>query len=278
MSGTSVSGLFSGMVTRLRGAMGTADRRPPEVPEGMRLYAIGDIHGRDDLLADLLARIEDDARGREPGRNILVYLGDYVDRGLTSKQVLDRLVSGPPPGFEAVYLKGNHEAAMLEFLRDANFGRTWKYYGGLETLHSYGINELTLSDNPDDFARARDHLEKVLPASHRRFLENLVLSAEFGDYFFAHAGVCPGIELSRQVEDDLLWIRDAFLNSDQWFGKVVVHGHTPREKPVFRANRIGIDTGAYMTNVLTCLALEADGRRVIQNADLVLPATTAANG
>ncbi len=269
--------VLGSFVKRIREAVGGGEPRVACAPEGVRLYAIGDIHGRDDLLADLMARIEDDARRREPARNVLVYLGDYIDRGLQSRQVLDRLVAGPPRGFEAIYLKGNHEAAMLEFLDDADFGRTWKYYGGLETLHSYGINELTLSDNPDDFVRARDHLEQVLPSSHRKFLENLVLSAEFGDYFFAHAGVCPGIDLSRQVEDDLLWIRDAFLNSDQWFGKVVVHGHTPREKPVFRSNRIGIDTGAYMTNVLTCLALETDGRRVIQNADVKLPAAAEAN-
>jgi serine/threonine protein phosphatase 1 len=269
--------MLGGFVKRIREAVGGGEPRIARVPDGLRLYAIGDIHGRDDLLADLLARIEDDARRRPPARNILIYLGDYVDRGLRSRQVLERLIAGPPQGFEAVYLKGNHEAAMLEFLNDANFGRTWKYYGGLETLHSYGINELTLSDNPDDFVRARDHLDRVLPPDHRRFLENLVLSTEFGDYFFAHAGVSPGIALSRQVEDDLLWIRDSFLNSDQWFGKVVVHGHTPKEKPVFRSNRIGIDTGAYMTNTLTCLALEADDRRIIQNADVALTAA-AANG
>jgi serine/threonine protein phosphatase 1 len=277
MSENSGHTVFGGFVRRLREAVGGAGSRAPRVPDGVRLYAIGDIHGRDDLLADLTARIEDDAKRRPPARNILIYLGDYVDRGLKSKQVLERLVSGPPRGFEAVYLKGNHEAAMLQFLQDADFGRTWKYYGGLETLHSYGINELTLSDNPDDFVRARDHLERVLPDAHRVFLENLVLSTEFGDYFFAHAGVSPGVDLSRQVEDDLLWIRDAFLNSDLWFGKVVVHGHTPRGKPVFRPNRIGIDTGAYMTNVLTCLALEAAERRVIQSADVALPVAAEAN-
>jgi serine/threonine protein phosphatase 1 len=264
--------LLGSIVRRIREAMGAAEVPVDSVPEGMRIYAIGDIHGRDDLLGSLLAHVEEDARSRAGTRNVLIYLGDYIDRGLQSRQVLDRIVAGPPGGFEAVYLKGNHEAAMLEFLADANFGRTWKYYGGLETLHSYGINELTLSDNPDDFIHARDRLEQILPPAHRQFLEHLVLSAEFGDYFFAHAGVRPGIDLSRQVEEDLLWIRDGFLNSDQWFGKIVVHGHTPREQPVFRSNRIGIDTGAYMTNVLTCLVLEGQERGIIQSTDAASPA------
>ncbi len=265
--------MFGGIVKRVREAVGAAERKPAAIPDGLRVYAIGDVHGRDDLLVNMLQRIAADAHARPPARNIIVFLGDYVDRGLQSKQVLDRLTSHPLAGFEMIYLKGNHEAAMLEFLRDANFGRTWKYYGGLETLHSYGITELTLSDNPDDFERAREHLHRVLPTAHRRFLETLQLSAEIGDYFFVHAGVAPGISLSRQVEDDLLWIRDKFLQSDMWFGKMIVHGHTPKENPVFRRNRIGIDTGAYMTNVLSCLALEGREARVIQTADVMMMAS-----
>lgn len=264
--------MFGEIVKRVREAVGVAERKPPTIPDGLRVYAIGDIHGRDDLLVDLLQRIAADAHARSPRHNVLVFLGDYVDRGLQSRQVLDRLTAQPPAGFEAVFLKGNHEAAMLEFLRDANFGRTWKYYGGLETLHSYGITELTLSDNPDDFERARQHLQRVLPPAHRHFLETLQPSVEIGDYFFAHAGVAPGISLSRQVEDDLLWIRDKFLQSDMWFGKMIVHGHTPKEKPVFRHNRIGIDTGAYMTNVLTCLVLEGTDADIIQTTDVMMTA------
>ncbi len=234
------------------------------VPDGMRIYAIGDIHGRDDLLENLLREIEDHAASNGSLQNVIVYLGDYVDRGLQSRQVLDRLISGPPENFEALYLKGNHEEALLQFLNDAQFGKTWKYYGGLETLHSYEVTDLTLSDDLNVFERARERFEAVLPASHQKFLENLSFSATFGDYFFAHAGVRPGIGLDRQSEQDLLWIRDEFLNSRSSFGKIVVHGHTPREAVEFRSNRIGIDTGAYMTNVLTALVLSGNTRELIQ--------------
>ena len=236
-------------------------------PDNMRLYIVGDVHGRDDLLGDLMADIEADGRVHPDKHKIIIFLGDYVDRGLMSRQVIDRLTGPRPEGFETVYLKGNHELAMLQFLGDAQFGRTWKYYGGLETLHSYGINELTLSDDPRDFERARDRLVEVMPQAHRRFLETLSVTAEFGDYFFVHAGVRPGLSLARQIEDDLLWIREDFLSSRASFGKVVVHGHTPTESAVFRSNRIGIDTGAYMTGVLTCLILDGITRRILQTGE-----------
>lgn len=242
----------------------------PQVPEGMRIYAVGDIHGRDDLLAPLMLDIAADGERHSDKRKILVFLGDYVDRGLQSRQVIDRLLGFRLSGFEVVFLKGNHELAMLQFLGDAQFGRTWKYYGGLETLHSYGINELTLSDDPEDFERAREKLLNVLPVDHYQFLQTLLLSVEYGDYFFVHAGVRPGVSLARQIEDDLLWIRDDFLQSKASFGKVVVHGHTPVESAVFRANRIGIDTGAYMTGILTCLVLEGTTKALIQTGEYAM--------
>jgi serine/threonine protein phosphatase 1 len=243
---------LSGLVGRLRAAFG-GRTEAAGLPEGLRIYAVGDIHGRDDLLAELLDRIEQDACGAPFDRNILIFLGDYVDRGLQSKQVLDRLTGAGPAGFERVFLKGNHEQALLQFLSDAAFGKTWKYYGGLETLHSYGITELTLSDDPADFERARERFDAALPHAHR--------------YFFAHAGVRPGVALHRQIEEDLLWIREDFLESSSRYGKVVVHGHTPREEVVVRPNRIGIDTGAYMTGVLTALVLEGEGKRFLQTGD-----------
>jgi len=247
----------------LKGAFGSAAEEAG-LPPGLRVYAIGDIHGRDDLLASLLQRVEMDAKAAPVERDILIYLGDYVDRGLQSKQVLDRLTGHPLAGFEHVFLKGNHEQALLQFLSDPAFGKTWKYYGGLETLHSYGINELTLTDDPAAFERAREHFAEVLPEAHRHFLETLQVSAELGGYFFAHAGVRPGISLNRQIEEDLLWIREEFLQSSASFGKIVIHGHTPGEEVVVRRNRIGIDTGAYMTGVLTALVLEGDEKRFIQ--------------
>lgn len=243
----------------------------PRVPEGLRLYAVGDIHGRDDLLAPLMSDIAADGKRHPDKRKILIFLGDYVDRGLQSKQVIDRLLGLDLGDFKTVFLKGNHELAMLQFLGDAQFGRTWKYYGGLETLHSYGINELTLSDDPEDFERARENLIRVLPVDHLRFLETLLPSVEYGDYFFVHAGVRPGVSLARQIEDDLLWIRDDFLQSRASFGKMIVHGHTPAESAIFRPNRIGIDTGAYMTGILTCLVLEGATHALIQTGEYAMP-------
>ena len=266
--------MLGGVLSRLKTAFGGV---PEErgLPAGMRVYAIGDIHGRDDLLAELHGRIVADAARAPASANILIYLGDYIDRGLQSKQVLDRLTGNRLAGFEHVFLKGNHELAMLQFLGDAAFGKTWKYYGGLETLHSYGITELTRTDDPAAFERAREHLLEVLPASHRRFLETLEISREFGGYFFAHAGVRPGIALHRQIEEDLLWIREDFLQSGASFGKIIVHGHTPNEEVVIRPNRIGVDTGAYMTGVLTALVLEGEERRFIQTGVEAMPRAAA---
>lgn len=269
--------MIKGLVGRLQNAMSGGRRAgPPATPENMRLYAIGDIHGRDDLLADLMMRLTEDG-ARYPDRHkLLIFLGDYVDRGLQSRAVLDRLIAGPPPGFEAVHLKGNHEEAMLQFLDDAQFGREWKYYGGLETLHSYGVNEVTRSDDPRDFERARDHFEQVLPEAHLDFLRRLQAFVEFGDYFFAHAGVRPGIPLNRQVEHDLLWIREDFLSWSGSFDKFVVHGHTPSEEVVVRDNRIGVDTGAYITGVLSALVLDGTGRELIQTGVPAEPLTAQA--
>lgn len=261
--------VIGGLLNRLKGAF--QGEEPASVPEGMRIYAVGDIHGRDDLLARLLDQIEADARSRPYRRNLLIFLGDYVDRGLQSKEVLDRLTAPPLPGFEHVFLKGNHEQAMLQFLEDAAFGKTWKYYGGLETLHSYGVTELTRTDDPDAFERARERFAEALPAAHLNFLKSLNLSAEFGGYFFAHAGVRPGVPLHRQIEEDLLWIREGFIDSGRMFGKIVVHGHTPREDVVIKPNRIGVDTGAYMTGVLTAVVLEGTSHRFVQTCDAEVP-------
>jgi serine/threonine protein phosphatase 1 len=263
-------GIFGRIKSAFSGPSGEAG-----LPEGLRIYAVGDIHGRDDLLADLHERIAADAARAPSATNILIYLGDYIDRGLQSKQVLDRLTGNRLAGFEHVFLKGNHELAMLQFLGDAAFGKTWKYYGGLETLHSYGIQELTRTDDPAAFERAREQLIGVLPEAHLQFLETLEISREFGGYFFAHAGVRPGIALHRQIEEDLLWIREEFLQSGASFGKIVVHGHTPSEEVVIRSNRIGVDTGAYMTGVLTALVLEGGGRRLIQTGVDSMPLAAA---
>lgn len=257
--------MFGGVIEKLRQAVAGRPQVSARVPDNLRLYAVGDIHGRDDLLAQILEQIGRDAAGLDPDvKRIIVFLGDYVDRGLQSRQVIERLLADPLPGFETVFLKGNHEQAMLQFLEDSAFGKTWKYYGGLETLHSYGVTELTLSDDPREFERARENFEYALPQTHQDFLRSLRSSYECGDYFFAHAGIRPGLPFYRQIDEDLLWIRNEFLESDMNFGKVVVHGHTPREEVEFRANRVGVDTGAYMTGVLTALVLEGGEMRLLQ--------------
>ena len=238
---------------------------PNAVPADTAVYAIGDIHGCPDLLDALHGRILDHAAERGVSRKVVVYLGDYVDRGRDSRGVLDMLIKSPLPGFECVFLKGNHEDAMLKFLTDTKIGPGWMGFGGDMTLLSYGVDPQSLPVAQEDgLAFMQSQLAKNLPSSHRQFLESLVLSHSEGDYFFAHAGVRPGVALDDQRPEDLIWIRDAFLESRQPFGKVVVHGHSIRLEPEFRQNRIGIDTGAVFTGVLTCLALWGRERDVLQ--------------
>ena len=255
-------------LSRLKRSVVPGLRPAARVPEGTRVYAIGDIHGRADLLDRLHAAIREDAGRAGADRRVAVYLGDYVDRGLDSKGVIDRLLGDPLPGFERVFLMGNHEDALLKFLDEPQFGRDWKYYGGLETLMSYGVPDLPLKDEEAAFEVARDQFVERLPAAHLDFLRRLRLSHEEGDYFFAHAGVRPGVALDAQAAEDLMWIREEFLGFSGDLGKIVVHGHTPEEQPVVRANRIGVDTGAYITGVLTAVALEGEGRRFVTSSQL----------
>ncbi len=229
-------------------------------PEGMRIYALGDVHGRSDLLAKTAAAIESDLASA-PASVVTVLLGDYVDRGPHSSQVVDRLAEARfPTPIHA--LRGNHEQMLLHFLDDPSELNSWRRYGGLETLHSYGV-DVSQPMLGKGYEKARDALLAALPAAHRRFLSGTEFSAAYGDYFFCHAGVRPGVPLDRQRAEDLMWIGEAFLDFDGSFGKVVVHGHTPAAAPDFRPNRINIDTGAYATSVLTCLVLEGADRRLL---------------
>ncbi len=228
----------------------------PQAPPGSRIYAIGDIHGRADLLRRLHRLIHEDAYRRQAPRNVVVYLGDYIDRGDESPAVIDLLLDEPLPSFESVYLKGNHEESLLCFLEDTAIGPAWLFYGGAQTLHSYGVRPPDAPMNPRELARAQGELAERLPQRHRRFMQGLALTHEEGDYFFAHAGVRPGLPLDQQAAQDLLWIRDDFLLSEEHFGKIVVHGHTITPRPEVKRNRIGIDTGAFASGRLTCLILE----------------------
>lgn len=234
------------------------------VPEGTLLYAVGDIHGRSDLLDRMLDEIAHDAAAAgDATTRILVFLGDYVDRGPDSHGVVERLVSGLPEGFETHCLKGNHEGLLLDFLDDPASLELWLYNGAETTLRSYGVDVDALARERSPAQVWRDRFAERLPDAHRAFLESLALSATFGDYFFAHAGVRPALPLDGQRAQDLIWIREPFLGSDQDFGKVVVHGHTPGPEPVVRYNRIGIDTGAWTTGRLTALRLHGHARRFL---------------
>lgn len=241
---------------------GTQRRPPPQAPEGTRIYAIGDIHGRADLLSDLHDQIRSDAAGG-PARKIVIYLGDYVDRGLQSREVVDILLDAPLPGFEAVHLKGNHEAALLDFLTDPRIGPNWVQFGGGSTLLSYHVGLGTGDGHGADFASAQREFSERLPVRHLAFYKNLALNRREGDYVFVHAGLRPGVPLPRQSAEDMLWIRDEFLDYAGDFGAVVVHGHTITDAPEVRDNRIGIDTGAFATGQLTCLVLEGSDRRFL---------------
>ncbi len=237
---------------------------PPRGPEGTRIYAVGDIHGRVDLLGELRARIAEDAAAHSQARRVIVYLGDYVDRGPASREVIETLAGEPLPGFQEVHLLGNHEDMFMRFLGDVRIGPVWFLNGARATLASYGVDVPDAADDETAFADIQARINDQLPAHHRAFLRGLRPWHLEGDYLFVHAGLRPGRRIERQDIEDLIWIRDDFLNSDADFGAVVVHGHSIREAPEFCANRIGIDTGAYRTGVLTALALEGEARTILQ--------------
>jgi serine/threonine protein phosphatase 1 len=229
----------------------------------MRIYVVGDIHGRDDLLIRMHAMMLADARERPGLAPTVVYLGDYVDRGSGSFEVLEFLIQEPLPGFTSIHLMGNHEDMMLRFL-DGPPTLNWLVNGGVATLASYGVASGEPIVYLADLDVVRRELRAAVPPAHMRFLLRLGLMHTAGDYAFVHAGVRPGVDLEAQAPADLLWIRDKFLDSRKDFGKVVIHGHTITEEPEVRVNRIGIDTGAFVTDRLTCLVLEGSERRFLQ--------------
>lgn len=239
-------------------------RRQMCLPDGMRVYAIGDIHGRLDLLRALHEKIESDLEKHRPDECVVVYLGDYVDRGPNAKGVISTLIRGLPFQAETHFLKGNHEDALLTFLEDPGFLRLWRDYGGLETLASYGIKVPYEAEGEDWINEVHYKFSAALPKTHLAFLQGLKLSYDLGDFYFTHAGVRPGVPLEDQQSADLLWIREPFLTSRRFHGKMIVHGHTPQEQPVIKTNRIGVDTGAYLTGALTALVVEGTTFRFLQ--------------
>ena len=236
----------------------------PSVPAGRRVYAIGDIHGRADLLRNLQTQIADDAAGAPDNlEKTVVYLGDYVDRGLESKSVIDLVMADLPAGLSTVSLKGNHEETMLNFLADVTLGPAWFAMGGDATAYSYGIGLPKGLSQKARFDHVWRELHQRIPAAQIAFLSSLPLSYTAGDYMFVHAGVRPGVPLDQQSPEDLLWIRNDFLTATSGWDKVIVHGHSASHRPKSLPNRIGVDTGAYATNVLTCLILEGRERRFL---------------
>lgn len=248
-----VFGLFS--------RAGEAATRKAWVPDGSRVYAVGDIHGSLDRLMRLHDAIVSDAEASGAERKVVVYVGDYVDRGPDSRGVVNLLIEAPLPGFECYHLIGNHEYYMRQFLEDGSTLQGWLMNGGDATLRSFGVDPFVGMVGSGGLCEAlRD---SVTPAE-RAFLDGLLWSHVEGDYLFVHAGIRPGVALDEQEQQDLIWIRDPFLSSDQEFGKVVVHGHTPVREPERRVNRIGIDTGAVYGGDLTALVLEADGQSFLK--------------
>jgi serine/threonine protein phosphatase 1 len=235
--------------------------RPARLPTGLRIYAVGDIHGRADLLQQVLVRIDEDNARHPPAQEIEVFIGDYVDRGPDSAAVINQLVQRSTLR-ETVFLRGNHEALMLAFLQNPSALPEWQHVGGMATLMSYGLQGVLNADREQQIELCAS-FKRALPSSHRHFLQDLRTSYVCGDYFFVHAGVRPGLPLSQQEDHDLLWIRTDFLEHAGPFGKIVVHGHTPVMEPQIHGNRINIDTGAFATGKLTCFAFQDDYVRSI---------------
>jgi serine/threonine protein phosphatase 1 len=226
----------------------------PKLPDGVRIYAMSDIHGCALQLGQMLRVIDADIARSRPRYAIEVFMGDYIDRGPDSRSTLDMLIDRSRRG-NTVFLKGNHEVFLANVLRDPSLLDEWLRVGGLQTLMSYGLAPSAIPQDEERRALVRQ-LGRAMPRQHLEFLSNLRLTFTCGDFFFVHAGVRPGVPLSEQQETDLLWIREEFLQSQENFGKYIVHGHTPVRSPELLENRANIDTGAYATGNLTLMTIQ----------------------
>ncbi|MCI4186801.1 metallophosphoesterase [Dickeya dianthicola] len=242
---------------------------PHASTDGVRIYAIGDIHGSLDELVAMNAAIDHDRRLYPAVQTLIIYLGDLIDRGAESSHVIEYVKSHCDTSdntTKIICLMGNHDSWLYEFLSDSTILPLWARKGGLETLESYGfIPEDILTAMVDNTAAElmRIALRERMPRSHQDFLASLKLYYRQGDYFFAHAGIDPNISLTAQKKNDLIWIRDPFLKSKKNFGAVVVHGHTASIKVESLPNRINVDTGIYATEVLSCVVLDSTHRYFI---------------
>ena len=229
-------------------------------PTGMRIFAVGDIHGRLDLLEAMSQRIAENLDADPPGDWRIVYLGDYCDRGPDTRGVIEHLLSQCGADARVAALRGNHDQGLLDFIGSGDAG-LFVHHGGGDTAASYGVEADFRSEA--GLIKTRAALRAALPHSHLTFLSELPYSASFGDFFFCHAGIRPGISLDEQRPDDLIWIREPFLNNPHLHPKVVVHGHTPTAEPEIMPNRVGVDTGAYRSGVLTALVIEGAEKRTL---------------
>jgi len=230
------------------------------------LYVVGDIHGRLDLVTDICRAIEKDTlkiRARDP---VVVFLGDYIDKGPNSREVVDFLCRLPNRGsLKYLFLRGNHEDRLLKFLAHPELhGEAWLAHGGREAFASYGIRTEAFGPKPN-WAKLHSAFRSRLPIDHENFLVNTRLAVAWRSFLVVHAGLNPAASLAEQDPHDLMWIRESFLRSSVDWGLRVIHGHVPVATPEFHSNRIAIDTGAYSTGILTCLVLNGDSIRILQS-------------
>jgi len=240
--------------------------RPARIPDGVRAYAIGDIHGCDAQLAELQAKISQDVKTMPAGMvRRVIYLGDYVDRGPGSKAVVERLRQEAKEN--TIHLMGNHEQLMLDFIDGYPGGESWLRVGGAQTLESYGVRPKSGSIEAATTTEIREELTGLLPEAHDAFLRELRSLYRLGDFVFVHAGIDPDFPIEAQKVSDLLWVRNKFLDSKLDHGCIIVHGHTVRRAPQVFENRLGIDTGAFATGVLTCAVFEGETVRFLSAGD-----------
>lgn len=241
---------------------------PPRAPKGYRAYAVGDVHGRLDLLEQLLTQIEQDVARRPARRNLLVMLGDLIDRGPDSRGVVERMRTYRHDAIKPYFLAGNHEEVLLRILNgERGILANWLQFGGAECLMSYGCDPAQLDAKNERAALAI--IGRAIPPEHASFISGFADTLSFGDYLFVHAGIRPGVDLSLQSQVDLRWIRSPFLDNENDHGAVVVHGHSIHPIVEERPNRIGIDTGAYRTGVLTALVVEGESRWILDTSQSV---------
>lgn len=249
----------------------------PEGARGYRAYVVGDIHGRLDLLDRLIESIHAEIERDRPQKVVLVFVGDLIDRGPDSAGVVERLRKYRHPGVRLVVLLGNHEEVLLRILEgDSSLVESWLEFGGAECLQSYGVDPFKIQAMEP--RAALQLIVKAVPQSHTRFLSECADTFRFGDYLVVHAGIRPGIAVDQQLQSDMRWIREPFLGDDSDHGFVVVHGHTIRPEVEVRANRIGIDTGAYASGRLTALAIEGAERWFLDTAAATAPAYSDIGG